>query len=272
LLYSKEFRRATGVVLLVCVGLGLLGWTLSAIPNRPSPPSYVPSNEPTKEVKAHVQAVIDSFNRNYKPETYSTPRPTPYPTSSTPSPLAETTTTPDSTPISSPTPDSTPTPTPTPSPKDTRVKKHAMHAVQPGEPQKNSPTFTQSEEDKVAQLVYNYMKATQNGKPVSLIPYVTNVLDFWYGQKNVKRERAEKENVDYYKHWPNQVTSFDASKITVNKVERKDHLTMYSVQLPFSYYISNSVENKSGNKVFNAFVILTTNGVGYRIISAENLG
>jgi hypothetical protein len=42
-----------------------------------------------------------------------------------------------------------------------------------------------SEEEKVTQLIVSYMNATQNGKSVSLAPYVTNVLYRWYGQKNV---------------------------------------------------------------------------------------
>jgi Trypsin-like peptidase domain len=132
----------------------------------------------------------------------------------------------------------------------------------------DAPTIT--EEDKVAQLIYNYLNATQNGKPVSLVPYVTNTLYSWYGDKDVPRERAEKENVDYYRHWPNQAIQFDPNKIWVKRVERKGNPT-YHVQVPFSYFISNAKETKKGEKVFDAIVILTTNGVGYRIIEAQNL-
>ena len=58
--------------------------------------------------------------------------------------------------------------------------------------------------DKVALLIYNYLNATQNGKPVSSIPFVTNILYSWYGDEDVPRERAETENVDYCRHWPDQ--------------------------------------------------------------------
>jgi hypothetical protein len=114
------------------------------------------------------------------------------------------------------------------------------------------------------------LNATQNGKPVSLIPFVTNILYSWYGDKDVPRERAEKENVDYYRHWPNQAIQFDPNKIWVAKMERKG-APIYHVQVPFSYFISNGKETKNGEKVFDAFVIQTTNGVGYRIVAAQNI-
>jgi V8-like Glu-specific endopeptidase len=141
----------------------------------------------------------------------------------------------------------------------------AMQQLQPP-PQ---PAIIQ-EEDKVALLIYHYLTATQYGKPVSLAPYVTNILYSWYGDKDVPRERAEKENVDYYRHWPNQAIQFDADKIWVKRMEREG-AAIYHVQVPFSYFISNGKETKKGEKVFDAFVILTTNGVGYRIVAAQNL-
>jgi trypsin-like peptidase len=118
-------------------------------------------------------------------------------------------------------------------------------------------------------LVVKYMQATQNGKPVSLIPYVTNVLTRWYGNNNVPRERAEKENVDYYNHWPYQTTFFDADKITVER-QNQAQVTAFLVKVPFSYVIANPSKTKKGSKVFNAIVVETTNGAGYRIIAAEN--
>jgi hypothetical protein len=103
-----------------------------------------------------------------------------------------------------------------------------------------------------------------------LVPFVTNILYSWYGDKDVPRERAEKENVDYYRHWPNQAIQFDLNKILVKRMERKG-APIYHVQVPFSYFISNKKETKKGEKLFDAFVILTTNGVGYRIVAAQNL-
>ena len=143
--------------------------------------------------------------------------------------------------------------------------------IEPARPRDKIAEISTSEEDKVAQLIIDYMNATQNGKPVSLAPYVTNLLYKWYGQKNVPRERAEKENVDYYRHWPNQTTSFDVGKLQIEKVDRND-IVLYHVQLPFSYFISNGKQSKQGNKVVNAYVILTVNGAGagYRIMSIEN--
>jgi hypothetical protein len=114
------------------------------------------------------------------------------------------------------------------------------------------------------------LNATQNGKPVSLIPFVTNILYSWYGDKDVPRERAEKENVDYYRHWPDQAIQFEPNKIWVTKVEREG-APIYHVQVPFLYFISNGKETKKGKKVFDAFVIQTTNGVGYRIVAAQNI-
>jgi hypothetical protein len=46
-------------------------------------------------------------------------------------------------------------------------------------------------------------------------------------------------------------------------------MVLYHAQLPFSYFISNGKETKQGKKTFDAYVI-TSNGVNYRIMSAEN--
>jgi hypothetical protein len=140
-------------------------------------------------------------------------------------------------------------------------------APAPAPAPKAAPAY--SEEQKVAMLIFKYMNATQNGKPVSLAPYVTSIIAQWYGDKDVPIAQAEKENVDYYRHWPNQSTLFDPNKLQLKK-EVIDGITGYWATLPFSYYISNGKETKKGNKIMVAYVVLTTNGAGYRIEAIAN--
>jgi len=127
-----------------------------------------------------------------------------------------------------------------------------------------------SEEEKVANLVVNYMLATRSGKPISLSPYVTKRLYYWYGDKDVSMEQAEKENADYYRRWPYQTTHFDPKDLTIKKVNDPKYV-VYNVRIPFSWSISNGKVTKQGKKTLDAYVILTTNGVGYRIVSVKNV-
>jgi Trypsin-like peptidase domain len=119
----------------------------------------------------------------------------------------------------------------------------------------------------VADLVLSYMAATQKGKPVSLAPYCTSELLYWYGKRNISYHRAEQEIADYYKTWPIQSTQYDPEALRVVCADVPD---TYDVSLPFAWTASNAKKRLHGRSTFVARVVLTSNGVGYRIREADN--
>ena len=119
----------------------------------------------------------------------------------------------------------------------------------------------------VANLVLSYMAATQNGKPGSLAPYVTNELLYWYGKNNISYRQAEQEIADYYKTWPTQSTQYDPQALRIVCGDLPD---TYDVSLPFSWTASNGKKRLHGRSTFVARVVLTSNGAGYRIRAADN--
>jgi Trypsin-like peptidase domain len=96
--------------------------------------------------------------------------------------------------------------------KDTGVRAPQGTAPAPGQA---STEAALSDTETVARLVFNYMRATQNGQPTSLRPYCKSMLDNFYGKHRISLEAAEKDVADYYKTWPNQTTSFDPANLTV---------------------------------------------------------
>lgn len=155
-------------------------------------------------------------------------------------------------------------PPPTPAAPATQVANNP-----PTPPSMPSSALDSATYREVATLVYSYMLATQNGKPISLAPYCTTRLTEWYGQKNLTLQQAEQSITDYYRTWPYQTTHFDPAKLQVFPF-REGRPVAYTVALPFDWTASNGKKSLSGQSVFGAIVILTTNGYGYRIIATMN--
>ena len=120
----------------------------------------------------------------------------------------------------------------------------------------------------IANLVFGYMNATQNGKPISLYPYCTLRLVEWYGQKNFTIQQAEKSIAEYYKAWPYQNTRFDPSQLRIEAIDGQPNV--YTAILPFDWSASNGKKSQSGHSVLQVLVTLTTNGYGYRITAVMN--
>jgi Trypsin-like peptidase domain len=98
--------------------------------------------------------------------------------------------------------------------------------------------------NEVVTLIDNYMRHTQNGKPISLAPYCTTVLTVWYGEKNLSIAQAERSIADYYRKWPVQYTWYDIKQISVSHWSEPD---WYDVELPFSWSASTRERLKAGS-------------------------
>jgi hypothetical protein len=108
----------------------------------------------------------------------------------------------------------------------------------------------------VVKLIIAYMQATQNGRPTSLKPYCTSVLDNFYGKRSISVEYAEKDIADYYKIWPKQTTSFDPAQC---KVEPETDGS-FAVALPFSWSVSDGGKTKNGTSRLHATVRRAADG------------
>jgi Trypsin-like peptidase domain len=127
--------------------------------------------------------------------------------------------------------------------------------------------------DEAVNLVGRYMNAMQNGKPISLAPFVTSKLREWYGDKNITIAQAEASMAAFYKIWPIQWTDFDMSKAECKRYETNG-LLLYEVRLPFGWAASNGKKTKSVNGVVNMLITRAyRNGkpAHMRIVAVRNL-
>jgi hypothetical protein len=159
-----------------------------------------------------------------------------------------------------PTPEVVPTPTPVP----TAVPMPTPKLVPT--PELRDPLRPEDlPYNQVATLVFAYLDATQNGKPISLAPYCTPKLGIWYGKKGLTIQQAEADIADYYHTWPRQITWFNQADLRIRRTNYND---MYFVTLPFEWSVENEQKRKSGKSILNAAIVLTPDG--YRIYSIWN--
>ena len=122
---------------------------------------------------------------------------------------------------------------------------------------------------KIASLIYRYLDATQNGKPISLYPFCTLELVEWYGQKNVSISWAEKAIAEYYRVWPYQTVQFNIKDLHINPV--RTAANTFLAWIPFDWTASNGKKRVVGHSIMQAMVVLTSNGYGYRIAAIRNV-
>jgi hypothetical protein len=156
------------------------------------------------------------------------------------------TSTPGQTPELTPTPLPTPVPTPVPTPLPVPVPKP--------DPQ-----------HEIATLVFAYMDATQNGKPITLTPYCTSKLGIWYGRKGLTIREAEADISAYYRIWPRQNSWFNQTDLQILPWKYDN---TYFIKLPFQFSAENNEKRASGKSILKAVIVLKNEG--YRIYSAWN--
>jgi hypothetical protein len=86
-------------------------------------------------------------------------------------------------------------------------------------------------------LIRRYMEATQNGKPVSLTPFITMTVTDWYDEGKKTMRQAEASIAEYYKAYPVQSTSFDPEEMYVVPLDGKsvNGHSVFEVRVPFTW-------------------------------------
>jgi hypothetical protein len=121
----------------------------------------------------------------------------------------------------------------------------------------------------ITSLIYNYLIATQTGKPTTLVPFCTTQLAEWYGRQKITMEEAEKDIADYYRTWPTQTLRFDIKDLNIEPIAGRPD--KYVASIPFLWYAANGKRTSTGKSELQAVVVLTSNGYGYRISAIRNV-
>jgi hypothetical protein len=116
------------------------------------------------------------------------------------------------------------------------------------------------------------MKATQNGNPVSLTPFITSVTD-WYEKGKKTIQQAEASITADYKAYPVQSTSFDPEKMYVEPLGGKiNGHSVFDVQVPFTWTGQRrNGAKKSLSSELQAIIILAGSPDQWRIYAIHNL-
>jgi Trypsin-like peptidase domain len=117
----------------------------------------------------------------------------------------------------------------------------------------------------ISDLISRYMAATQNGRPMSLAPYTTNLLTQWYNNHNFSVAQAEASIANYYRAYPTQQTSYNIANLAVQALNQTlNGRPAYVVNLPFGWSArSRSGKRASGNSTLQAIIVLATLPQGY---------
>jgi hypothetical protein len=116
-------------------------------------------------------------------------------------------------------------------------------------------------------LIDRFMRATAEGKPIDLHPYVyTNMpITYWYGIDSCTPEKAMQAMALHYKQWPNQKTKYD-----INQAEFQALYSGCLVKLPFEWWASNGKKSIHGRSELEAHLWIDVGANEYRIGNIRN--
>jgi hypothetical protein len=135
-------------------------------------------------------------------------------------------------------------------------------------PKEASPSIDEAAKRGAAvALIDRYMKATSDGKPIDLYPYITTpTIAYWYGIDNCTPEQAMRSIVSHYKKWPQQKLRYDISQLTYQNVWPN----ACRVKLPFKWWASNGKTSIRGESELEAIIRLDADSNQYRICNIRN--
>jgi hypothetical protein len=136
-------------------------------------------------------------------------------------------------------------------------------------PKEASPSIDETTKREAAvALIDRYMKATSDGKPIDLYPFVTTpTIAYWYGIDNCTPEQAMRTIVSHYKKWPQQKITYDIRQLTFQNFWGQSGCR---VRLPFKWWASDGKKSIHGESELEAIIRLDGDSNQYRICNIRN--